>query len=198
MADYYDEEQHKYYRNGVELPSVTEICEPISFARLDALQKVVLERAKQRGSRCHELAEEYLLVGDLDVESIEPKYLPYIQQFALWVKTYRPKVIYTEKCLFGDEFAGRIDLICEIDGKVTIVDYKFTSSADKRSLSVQLEGYSRLAEINGIHIDEVAMLHVKKDTYTFKPINKDAEWFDTLLVHNRKMRTKYKEKKEIE
>ena len=191
MADIYDEINHKYYRNGKELPGVTEICNPISFERLDALQKALVEKAKQRGSRCHELAEEYLLVGELDIDEIETEYIPYVQQFVLWAKTYKPKVLYTEKKLFCDLFAGTLDLICEIDGKTIIVDYKFTSAIDKKSLSVQLDGYNRLANINGISVDECWFLHIKKDGYVFKPITKDSEWFDLLLKHNQKMRGKY-------
>ena len=191
MADIYDEINHKYYRNGKELPSVTEICSPISFKRLDALQKVMIERAKERGRRCHELAEEYLLVGELDIEEIESENIPYMQQFILWDKTYKPKVLYTEKKLFSDLFAGTLDLICEIDNKTIIVDYKFTSAVDKKSLSVQLEGYNRLAKENGLKIDECWFLHIKKDGYVFKPITKDSEWFDILLAHNKKMKEKY-------
>ena len=194
MANFYDEENHKYYRNDIEVPSVTEICNPISFERLDALQKSMLERARQRGSRCHELAEEYLLVGEPDIDEIETEYIPYLQQFILWVKTYKPKVIYTEKKLFGEQFAGTLDLICEIDGKIINVDYKFTSAVDKKSLSVQLEGYDRLCKENNIALDECWFLHIKKDGYVFKPITKDKEWFDILLKHNQKMREKYKGK----
>lgn len=189
--NYFDEEKHKYYVNGVETPSITEIANPISFERLETLQKSMLERARQRGTRCHELAEEYLLLGELDIEEIETEFIPYIQQFILWVKTYRPKVIYTEKQLFGKDFCGTLDLLCEIDGKIINVDYKFTSAIDKKSLSVQLEGYYRLAQENGIHIDESWFLHIKKDTFVFKPITRDSEWFDVLLTHNKKMRGKY-------
>lgn len=188
---YYDEENHKYYVNGVEKPSITEIAKPISSERLNALQMALVERARQRGSRCHELAEEYLLLGELDTDEIEAEYFPYIQQFVLWVKTYRPKVLFTERCLFGKDFCGTLDLICEIDGKVMNVDYKFTSAIDKKSLSVQLEGYYRLAKENGIEIDESWFLHIKKDGFVFKPITKDSEWFDILLAHNKKMRGKY-------
>ena len=191
MSNYFDEESHKYYVNGEEKPSVTEIASPISFERLDALQKSMLERARVRGTRCHELAEEYLLLGELDIEEIETEFIPYIQQFVLWVKTYKPKVIYTEKRLFGKDFCGTLDLVCEIDGKIINIDYKFTSSIDKKSLSVQLEGYHRLAKENGIHIDEGWFLHIKKDGFVFKPIIKDGEWFDVLLTHNKKMRGKY-------
>ena len=191
MANYYDEENHKYYVDGVEKPSVTEIAKPISAERLNALQMSILERARARGSRCHELAEEYLLCGELNAEEIEAEVFPYIQQFVLWVKTYRPKVLFTEKILFGKDFCGTLDLLCEIDGKVINVDYKFTSAIDKKSLSVQLEGYDRLAKENGIRLDESWFLHIKKDGYVFKPIKKDGEWFDILLAHNKKMRGKY-------
>ena len=188
---YYDEENHKYYVNGVEKPSITEIAKPISSERLNALQMALVENARKRGSRCHELAEEYLLLGELDIDEIEAEYFPYIQQFVLWVKTYRPKVLFTEKRLFGEEFCGTLDLICEIDGKIINVDYKFTSAIDKKSLSVQLEGYDRLSKENGIEIDESWFLHIKKDGFVFKPITKDSEWFDVLLAHNKKMRGKY-------
>lgn len=194
METFYDEETHKYYVDNVEKPSVTEIANPISFERLNALQMALIERARQRGSRCHELAEKYLLLGELDTEEIEAEYFPYIQQFVLWVKTYRPKVLFTERRLFGKDFCGTLDLLCEIDGKVINVDYKFTSAIDKKSLSVQLEGYYRLSKENGIHIDESWFLHVKKDGFVFKPIIRDSEWFDVLLAHNKKMRGKYNDK----
>lgn len=191
MANIYDEENHKYYVNGEEKPSVTDIASPISFERLDNLQKVLLERARARGSRCHELFEEYLLAGELDEEEIENDYFHYIEQFILWARTYRPKVLYTEKHLFSEEFCGTCDLICVIDNKVLLIDYKTTSVVDKKSLSVQLEGYYRLCQKYGIEIDDTYYLHIKKDGYVFKPIIRDAEWFDILLRHNQKMKEKY-------
>lgn len=192
MADtYYDEEKHKYYVKGVEKPSVTEIASPISAQRLNALQMAMLERARMRGTRCHELAEQFLLLEEIDCEEVELEYFPYVKQFVLWVKTYRPKVLFTEKILFGKDFCGRLDLICEIDGKIINVDYKFTSAIDKKSLSVQMEGYYRLGNENKIHIDESWYLHIKPDSFVFKPVLRDSEWFDILLAHNKKMRGKY-------
>ena len=189
--NYYDEEKHRYYVDGVEKPSVTEIAKPISAERLNAIQMVMVERARERGRRCHELFEQYLLLGEIDPEEIETEYFPYVQQFVLWSKAYRPKVLFTEKKLYGDEFCGTADLICVIDGKLIVVDYKVTSAIDKKSLSVQLEGYYRLCNKLGLEIDECYFLHIKKDSYVFKPIKRDAEWFDVLLYHNKKMRGKY-------
>lgn len=190
MQTHYDEETHTYYVDGEEKPSVTEIAKPISFERLNNLPKHILEKARKRGDAVHEIAEEYLLVGELDFDDIEQDYMPYIEQFIEWVFTYKPKVLYTEYKMFSPEFAGTCDLICELDGKTIIVDYKTTSAIDRKSLSVQLEGYSRLCELYGIKIDECWYLHLKKDTYVFKPLQTDSEWFDILLKHNKKMKEK--------
>lgn len=189
--NYFDPETHIYYVGGVQKPNVSEICSPISFQRLDALQKQLLERARARGSRCHELAEEFWYSGELDIDEIESEHIPYMQQFILWAKTYQIKPLYTEYKIFDEDFCGTIDLICEFDGKIIIVDYKFTSQADKKSLSVQLEGYYRLCQKQGIVIDDTYYLHIKKDGFVFKPITRDSEWFDILLRHNTKMRGKY-------
>ncbi|MGN0961031.1 MAG: hypothetical protein ACI4PF_02385 [Christensenellales bacterium] len=191
MKTYYDDEKHQYFVNGELKPNVTDIASPISFERLNALQQVLLERARQRGSRCHELFEEYLLMGDLDINEIEMEYIPYVQQFILWAKTYRPKVMYTEKKMFSNDFCGTCDLICAIDKKILLVDYKVTSAIDKKSLSVQLEGYYRLCKKYKIKIDDCYYLHIKKDGYVFKPIKRNDRWFDILLEHNKFMKEKY-------
>ena len=191
MKTFYNEETHEYFVDDVKVPNITNIASPISFERLDALQKSLVDRAKARGTRCHELFEEYLLCGELDIDEIETEYIPYVQQFILWAKTYRPKVIFTEKKLFSKNFCGTCDLICEIDGKTFLVDYKVTSQCDKKSLSVQLEGYYRLCKLYNINIDECYYLHVKKDGYVFKPIIRNERWFDILLEHNKFMEEKY-------
>ena len=191
MQTYYDEEKHEYFVDNIKRPNVTEICSPISAQRLNALQQSVLDRARQRGSVCHRLFEEYLIVGSLNIDNIATEYIPYIQQFILWAKTYRPQVIFTEKRLFWYDFCGTCDLICRIDGKTILVDYKVTATADKKSLSVQLEGYFRLCKQYGINIDECWYLQLKKDGYVFKPIVRNERWFDILLEHNKFMKEKY-------
>lgn len=188
---YFDDETHTYYFGGVERPSVTEICRPISFQRLNEVPKIIVQRAAERGTKCHELAEQYWIMGDLSGVEIEGELVPYMRQFMLWAKTYKPKPLYTELRLYSEEFCGTTDLICELDGKPIIVDYKFTSSADKKSLSVQLEGYKRLCDLNGVEIADTYYLHIRKDGYTFKAIERNAEWFDVLLKHNKFMRGEY-------
>lgn len=188
---YFDTETHQYYWYGVNVPSVTEIAKPISSERLNEFPKWVVENARKRGKAVHEYAEEYLLCGELDFYRIETEYLPYVENFVNWAKTYKPKVLYTEYKMGCAEFAGTTDLICEIDGKIVLVDYKTTSAVDKKSLSVQLEGYNQLAKLYGIEVDRYMYLHLKKDGWVFKDITLDPVWFDLLLQHNKKMKEKY-------
>lgn len=188
---YFEPDTHTYYWNGKAVPSVTEIAKPISGARLNELPKWIVENARQRGSAVHEYAEEYLLCGELDFDRIETECLPYVENFVNWARTYKPKVLYTEYKMGCEEFAGTLDLICEIDGQIILVDYKTTSAIDKKSLSVQLEGYNRLANLYGIKIDRFMYLHLKKDGWVFKDIVLDPTWFNLLLLHNKKMKEKY-------
>lgn len=188
MSNLFSEELHKYYVDGEEVPSVTEIAKPISFEQMSKLDNNILERARNRGSIVHEYCEQYLLCGEIDFAEVGSEYIDYVEQFVNWYITYKPKVLFTEYQMYSSEFAGTTDLICEIDGKRIIVDYKTTSSIDTKSLSVQLEGYRRLAEMQGIHIDATYSLQLKKDSWTFKERDCDSEWFDLLLKHNKKMK----------
>lgn len=198
--DYFDEESHEYFRNGEKKPSVTDICKPVSSDRLGPLPPAMLERASERGRRIHEICQEYLLTdGNIDWDEIDPADLPYIEQFDNWYITYQPKVLYSEFVMFSDEYCGTCDLVCEIDGETYLVDFKTTSAVDKKSLSVQLEGYKRLLEnIYGVDIDKTCYLWLnnrdKVDGYVFKEIVPNAEWFDVLLKHNEFMNKKEKER----
>ena len=49
----FDKDTHTYTIADEEYPSVTEICEPISFKKLDALSKQILDNAARRGAKVH-------------------------------------------------------------------------------------------------------------------------------------------------
>lgn len=189
----FDEIEHKYFMNGVESPSVSEICRPISFERFQALPIHVLENARQRGTAIHEVIENYLLTGEIDWEGKE-QYANYINQFITWHRTYKPKILYVEFRMYSEEFSGTCDLICELDGKIILVDFKSSSRVDKQSLSVQFAGYYKLCKKYNIKIDETWYLHLtnkdKVDSYVFKQLDRDEEWFEILLKHNKKMKEK--------
>lgn len=192
---YFNEETHEYFIDDKKFPSVTDIVSPISFERMDAINKVVLENARRRGTEVHELCETLLLIGEIDEDAIPNSYLPYIYAFEYWLKTYKPKVLFTEHKLFSATlgYCGTVDLICEIDNEVILLDIKATSVIDYKSVSVQLAGYMNLlkAERPNLNISKTYVLHLKKaQDFTFKEVEPDYEWFDILKRHNIKMNSK--------
>lgn len=56
----FDEEKHEYSIDGERLPSVTEICEPISFKKLDAVDKTIVAKAAARGTVVHDMIGNYI------------------------------------------------------------------------------------------------------------------------------------------
>lgn len=195
----YIEETHTYLINGEEVASVTEICNPITFDKYNILPQHLLKYVADRGSRIHDYLEEYCLTGVLDYEEVDSDCLPYIYAFEEWYRTYRPKVLYTELMMFHKDkkYAGRTDLICIIDNKVINIDFKSTATINNKALSVQMYGYKELAKegVNeydnpiDLHIEESWVLQLKKDqTYVFKKVETDQEWFELLLKHTKKMK----------
>lgn len=190
----FDEEKHEYTSNGNVLPSVTEICSPISFEKLDALPKIMLKRASERGTAVHEQISNFIITEEYDLDSMEMECVPYFCAFMNWWKTYNPTPLFSELIVGGEElgYAGTCDFVCEIDGKTVLIDFKTSSTLDKKSLSVQLYGYKKALEYNGIKIDGTFGLHLKNDgKFSFPEIECDEEWWNILFRHNQKMRSKY-------
>ena len=161
----YDDSTHSYYIDGVKVPSVTELTSPITATKY-AIGSELIENARHRGSRVHELCEAY----DYDIlEEVEPELIGYLQAYVAFVRDYRPTWLYIEHRMYSrnDMFAGTADRIGKIDGRLWIVDLKTTSSMDRQSkiaLAAQMEGYATLAAENGIGSDFCRMgVQLKND-----------------------------------
>lgn len=153
----FDEATHTYTLNGVVIPSVTEICAPITCGKYPPVGAV--QQAAARGSRVHELCALY----DMDAlpDEIESDLVGYVKAWAAFCRDYRPVWQYIEQPLHGEidagqPFAGTLDRIGAIDGFNRVVDIKTTSNLDrpsKVSLCGQIAGYEWLADLNDIPID---------------------------------------------
>lgn len=104
---------------------------------------------------------------ELSVEEYEA-----ILSFAKWFKVIKPKVKFKEMVVFNDRenYAGTVDLICEIDKELWIVDFK-TSPSIWPSFELQLSAYKHaLGEDDG----RLAILQVgyrkNKNGYKFTEI----------------------------
>ena len=162
-----------YRRNGKYYPSITYVLSAYPKGKFfeDWLKKVgyasehIVKKAGEEGTATHELIEDYLNGKECNFlnEWGNPQHNPDVWQMFLrfvdfW-ETYKPKLIETEVHLFSDEYeiAGTCDLVCEIDDKLWIIDFK-TSNHLQTTYDLQTaiykqcykECYGRTADRSGV------------------------------------------------
>ena len=152
----FDEATHTYTLDGVVIPSVTEICAPITCGKYPPVG--VVQQAAARGTRVHELCALY----DMDAlpDEIEAELVGYVKAWAAFCRDYKPVWRHMELPLYraidtGLPFAGTLDRIGEIDGEMPVVDIKTAASLDrpaKVALCTQIGGYEWLADLNDIDV----------------------------------------------
>lgn len=184
----FEEADHIYRLNGVEIPSVTTLMKPLSNAFYKDIDPGILERAAQRGTAVHNACENFALYG---IEDICPAYAGYFAGFLRWWEENDPVVYATETRFYHKimRYAGTADLICGIGGERVMIDYKTSAQVNNKLCAIQMEGYDRALESHGVKIDRRIILHLGKNG-TAKPVEfrRDAKnWsvFSSLLtIHN--------------
>ena len=166
MAEFlFDEGTHTYTLDGVVIPSVTEICAPITCGKYPPVG--VVQQAAARGTRVHELCALY----DMDAlpDEIEAELVGYVKAWAAFCRDYKPVWKHIELPLYGEidpgqPFAGTLDRIGDIDGRTRVVDIKTAASLDrpaKVALCEQITGYEWLADLNDIDVYDGAGMGVQ-------------------------------------
>jgi len=166
-----------YRRNGEYYPSITYVLSyyPKGKHFEDWLKKVgysaeyVVKKAAEEGTMVHEMIESYLEGNELSFldQFDNPKYNPDVWQmflrFVEFWEMYEPKLIETEVHLFSDELkvAGTCDLVCEIEDKLWIIDFK-TSNHVQPTYEIQTAVYGQCyKECYGKEVDNYGILWLK-------------------------------------
>lgn len=151
------------------------------------------EAAGDKGSKVHTAIVDLI---DGEEISINDKYLnPRTKQdeeltleeyeclmsFVKWFKKTNPKVINKEFVVWGDNYAGTVDLLCEIDEESYIIDFK-TSQNIWPSMELQVSAYKHAMKEN--HKIAILQLGYKKnkDKYKFTPIEDCFEEFKAASI----------------
>lgn len=191
----FDEENHAYTLDGKWIPSVTTITGMLdkpwlaawkvkmcveyiksNLKNMDNLSDVLLaakhESDKQRkaaadtGKAVHKWIELHTQGNDTPPPQDDGR----IDQFMSWESIHKPIYIMSEEMVASQahEYAGTLDLLAEIEGKVLIVDIK-TGNSIPSEVSLQLVGgYRPALEECGVKSDGCSVLHL--------PANKPMEW----------------------
>jgi len=159
----FEENSHTYRLNGIEIPSVSRILEPLSSAEYGSVNTIALKNAATRGRSVHRAIEHFLKHG-IDNDII-PSYSNYFAAFKKWYAETSPQVEEVECRIYhkAARYGGTADLICRIGGKLTLVDFKTSSNIVEHLVRVQSEAYSRAFKYHGIVFDSKLVVHLKKD-----------------------------------
>ena len=144
----FDPEEHKYYVDGKEVPSVTTVLQSRFGNSYAAVRPEILEASARYGTNVHNQIEHFidLRKKDPNVEIVS-EYDEVKNYFEFVEPIYKITPIMTEKVVVlydhnGEVFAaGRFDMLCTVDGKMTLVDFKTTSTLKKQLVAAQLNLY---------------------------------------------------------
>lgn len=153
----FNEEKHIYYdKDGNEIPSVTHIIRIIAKNNLVKWANIMgfkhintdkfVEHKAMLGTYFHKRVEMYyrgLDNKEIITEEDERKVDKMYEHFLNWDEGAKPKPIYMEKVFNNNKYGGKIDLLCEINGKIHLVDFK-TSKSVFPTQFLQLGGYLNL------------------------------------------------------
>lgn len=156
------DEGHTYHLDGAMIPSVTEIMRPLSRHEYTGVSEATLIAAADRGTAVHNAIENWIKFG---MDDIDPDYRGYLDAFHEFWDRYSPEPEGSEIRTYHKlyRYAGTIDLLARIDGKLAVVDYKTTYRLIDKNVRVQLEAYSQALKSHGIEVEKKIALHLGKD-----------------------------------
>ena len=96
--------------------------------------RTISQKALDIGGQVHSAIEKWLNTGE-EPKDPAPQVLAGFIAFLEWHDEHKVKTIKTEHTVYGEDYAGTLDLYCGLDGNTAIVDFK-TSKKPK-----QKQGY---------------------------------------------------------
>lgn len=134
------EEGHLYLCDGVIIPSVSEILHFIFPDKYKNVDEKTLQKKAVYGSKVHEAIE--CLEQSKTLPELDENQQFSIRQWQYLKEKNNINVIIQEQMIhyFG-EYAGRFDMIANVNGYLSLCDIKTTATLDKEYLSWQLSFY---------------------------------------------------------
>jgi hypothetical protein len=135
----YIDETHQYIYEGCLIPSVSEILQFIFPTKYSNIPTAILKSKAQFGTNVHNAIECY--ESNLPF-SLKPMEQITFEQYLRLKEENQIEVAEQETIVhYKDKYAGRLDMIANIEGKRSLVDIKTTAKLDVEALEWQLGMY---------------------------------------------------------
>jgi hypothetical protein len=172
---HFDDVNHIYTYNGTVIPSVSELMKRAGLTTdYSMVNPDVLEKARRRGLRVHEITEILDRGDSPDLSIVErdiyDDVMRMVHAYGRFKSDYKPELIENEKRLvyFWEDadypvYGGTMDRVFRIDGVEYTGDIKCTSTMPV-SVGVQTEMYDRMRRGGGnlmaLRLDKQGGYHV--------------------------------------
>ena len=186
------DECHKYTLDGEELPSVSQLTRFISREIYGDVGQFNLDRAAERGTSVHKATE---LLDKYGTAEIDEDIAPYLQAYIVFRKEHKCEWQKIEYATHHPDnlYAGTLDRVGTIDGKLVVLDIKTSSTIQKPLYTAQLNLYRKMLPDP---IEQLVILHLKKDgTYKLIDIPIDDTLADACITLHEALRKKKRSKK---
>jgi len=160
------EETHQYFVEGKEYPSVTTVLD--SLTDLSFVNTDLLERASKFGTAVHRATELYDN-NQLDMDSLDPELLPYLEAWDNFLLDYRPEILSIEQriaSMYG--YAGTLDRYVAIKGVRAVIDIKSGTTVPKYT-GLQLAAYAQAITEGGGQVSHRYAVHLQPFKYKVLP-----------------------------
>lgn len=150
----FDEKEHKYYVDGKELISTTQLMRKHNLSPdYSSVDEETLRKSANYGTLIHKELE-------LFIKKDEVSFTQEVENFEMWIKKNKLEnnMLASELQVNNDLVAGTIDFIYEDADGLVIADFKTTSQVHKEAVSWQLSIYR---ELLGMEIKKGVCFHLK-------------------------------------
>jgi genome maintenance exonuclease 1 len=189
----------RYYvtPSGQRLPSVTTVVGAMKKKEIMAWRRKVGEveanriskLATGRGNRVHSLAEKYLMNESIEWKKEMPDAIEMFQSIVPEFSKIN-NIHYMEQALWSEKIglAGRVDLIAEWEGKLSVIDFKTSKrlkTEDKiQDYFAQCVAYAMMYEERvGAPIDQIVILMAVENEQPLIFVKETKDYVDTLYEH---------------
>lgn len=143
----FNEKDHIYMKNGIVLPSVTQIMQPLYEQVYGKADSGASDNGKSKGKEIHRAIDDYCEFGMIDISE---EYKPYLDNFIRYIDEHQYEIVASEVMLchpvYG--YAGKIDIIVRNPkGEFVLIDNK-TGDLQTKLHAVQLQAYTDMWSAN--------------------------------------------------
>lgn len=185
-----DEQSHKYYQNGIEIPGVTTILSDVGISDFSMVDDDTLKYAAKRGTAVHKACE---LFDRDDLGGYSPTIEPYLNSWIDFCRDFSPAFIEIEKLVFCPKYmyAGTLDRVASIGVHEYIVEIK--TGQKSRSHQIQMAAYEYAHKKDRRYKMKRLCVYLSKEGYDAEPFEDDDDinvFYAALKTYNFKRNNK--------